>query len=913
MRLFPYFALTSLAAAEAPVFERDIAPILRSYCAGCHNDRDAEGDFSLETFAQLQKGADKGATLAPGKPEDSLLVKLLEHTAKPHMPPKDEPQVPAKELAVLKAWIAAGAPGPAADVSILKSLIVPQIGAAGEQFQPVTAAACAADGRLAVAQAGRVEIRSAAGQTQHTLTDLPGKVNALHFSPDGTRLVAASGIAGLSGEALVWTAADGKRTRSFGGARDVFYDAEFSPDGTLLAAAGYDRVIYLWNASDGTLLRSIDVHKGAIFDLAWHPSGKVLAAAGADETVKLWRVADGVRLDTLNQPQGEMRTVTFTADGSHIIAAGADKRLHLWKLVSLEVPALNPVLHSRFAHEAGICGLILLSDGTLISSADDRTLKRWSVPDLLELQSWEKQPDAVPVLAAVPGQARFFAGRMDGTSEVLSVKSTALESAAATRTAPHSPGAPPSPLTGETSEITEMEPNNAPSHAAVVKLPAEITGAISPAGDADVFRFTAQAGQPLWLEVNAARRKSKLDSRLEILHADGSPVEQVVLQATRDSWLTFRGKDGDTSDDFRVHNWAEMELNEYLYCNGEVVKLWLYPRGPDSGFRVYPGRGKRVPFFSTTAHAHALGQPCYTVTPLPAGTLPVANGLPVFRLNWENDDDSERRAGSDSALLFTAPVTGGYLARVTDVRGFGGEGFSYTLQVRSPRPDFSISIDGLNPKVSPGSGREFTVNVTRSEGFDGPVRVDLENLPAGFSASSPVVVEAGQTQALGVFFAEENAANPDKTADEAVKITARATIEGREAVRPLGSAGDIQSGPPAKVRVSILPADGAPVAANEPLRLRIHPGQTITARVRAERLDFAGRIELGGDDSGRNLPHGVFVDNIGLNGLLIVEGQTEREFQITASKIAPAGERPFYLRATADGGQASRPAVLVVE
>ena len=35
--------------------------------------------------------------------------------------------------------------------------------------------------------------------------------------------------------------------------------------------------------------------------------------------------------------------------------------------------------------------------------------------------------------------------------------------------------------------------------------------------------------------------------------------------------------------DFRLFNWEEMHLNEYLYANGEVVKLWLYPRGPDSG------------------------------------------------------------------------------------------------------------------------------------------------------------------------------------------------------------------------------------------------------------------------------------------------------------------------------------------
>ena len=38
-------------------------------------------------------------------------------------------------------------------------------------------------------------------------------------------------------------------------------------------------------------------------------------------------------------------------------------------------------------------------------------------------------------------------------------------------------------------------------------------------------------------------------------------------------------KDSDTSDDFRLQNWGEMEINEFLYAKGEVVKLWLYPRG----------------------------------------------------------------------------------------------------------------------------------------------------------------------------------------------------------------------------------------------------------------------------------------------------------------------------------------------
>ena len=56
----------------------------------------------------------------------------------------------------------------------------------------------------------------------------------------------------------------------------------------------------------------------------------------------------------------------------------------------------------------------------------------------------------------------------------------------------------------------------------------------------------------------------------------------------------------------------------------------------------------------------------------------------------------------------------------------------------------------------------------------------------------------------------------------------------------------------------------------------------------------------------------MYVDNIGLNGLLIVEGQTEREFFITAAPKVRPGVRRFHLRTTADGGQASEPVTLRV-
>jgi len=169
----------------------------------------------------------------------------------------------------------------------------------------------------------------------------------------------------------------------------------------------------------------------------------------------------------------------------------------------------------------------------------------------------------------------------------------------------------------------ELEPNDGIRRAQPVAIPSETYGRMGRPGDVDHFVFQARAGEALTLEVRAARDGSAMDSRLEVLTSAGQPVEQAVLQAVRDSWFTFRGKDSDTVDDFRLQNWAEMELDEYLYANGEVVRLWLYPRGPDSGFKVYPGEGRRQSVFGTTPLSHALNEPAYLVKAYPAGSRPI--------------------------------------------------------------------------------------------------------------------------------------------------------------------------------------------------------------------------------------------------------------------------------------------------
>ena len=89
--------------------------------------------------------------------------------------------------------------------------------------------------------------------------------------------------------------------------------------------------------------------------------------------------------------------------------------------------------------------------------------------------------------------------------------------------------------------------------------------------------------------------------------------------------------------------------------------------------------------------------------------------------------------------------------------------------------------------------------------------------------------------------------------------------------------------------------------------IAIRPGQTVSANLVIERGDNKSDISFGGDDSGRNLPHGCYVNNIGLSGLLIPAGQSVRELFITAAPWVPLQSRLFHLRAKVDGNPTTLP------
>jgi hypothetical protein len=439
--------------------------------------------------------------------------------------------------------------------------------------------------------------------------------------------------------------------------------------------------------------------------------------------------------------------------------------------------------------------------------------------------------------------------------------------------------------------------------------------------DADLFRFKAKAGDQWIIETKAARAGSPLDTKVEILDSAGQPVPRLLLRAERDSVIEFRGMTSEQRG-VRLANWEEMLLNEYVYLSGDVIKLFQQRRGPDADGQFYPENGNRFAFFDTTSRAHALGEPAYIVVPYAIGTELPNNGLPVFTLNYENDDDAQRKLGKDSRLTFVAPKNGEYLVRVTDVRGYGGDNFTYELTIRRPQPDFKVTLTPKDLTISAGSGKPFTVKAERTDNFMGPIRVDIAGLPPGLTVTSPLVIQEGLYEATGVINAAADAAPSPEQIGE-IKITATADVCGKERTKEVNRFATLKIGEKPKVLVYLEPLavtqaghgeapntspSSTPGPGSVPA-IAIAPGGTITAKLRVERNGFDDRIAF----DVANLPHGVIVDDIGLSGVLIPEKQTERTIFLRAEPWVPDQTRTFFATAQVDGNQCSLPLVIEIK
>ena len=93
-----------------------------------------------------------------------------------------------------------------------------------------------------------------------------------------------------------------------------------------------------------------------------------------------------------------------------------------------------------------------------------------------------------------------------------------------------------------------------------------------------------------------------------------------------------------------------------------------------------------------------------------------------------------------------------------------------------------------------------------------------------------------------------------------------------------------------------------------PIILTLAPGQRLPALLKIKRNGHEDLVTFFVE----NLPHGVIVDDIGLNGVLIPKGENERGIFLTAAKWVPVQDRWCYAIEQQAGKQTSQPVLLKI-
>lgn len=442
-------------------------------------------------------------------------------------------------------------------------------------------------------------------------------------------------------------------------------------------------------------------------------------------------------------------------------------------------------------------------------------------------------------------------------------------------------------VVGEGPQAEESGDNDQPANATAIANPGGVSARIERAGDVDHFKFEAREGQPVVVEVFGRRLESPIDSVIEILDSTGAPVPRAVLRRVEETFVAFRDHPS-TGRNIRLTQWANFNEGDYVLMGRELMRINELPRNPDDD-AVFWGLGNprnntgdRIAFLGTTPEHHPQGQAISKVEIHPPGSKFPPGGAAPITLFHRNDDGGPAY-GKDSHLIFNPPATGVYIVRVEDVRGLGGDGFGYHLLARPPRPDFRLSVSAENPNVARGGAAVVTVTATRMDDYDGPIDITAENLPPGISASAGRI-EPDLYSADLVISADGSAAafsSPTWTLRGRAPAGA-AGAAGGEAIEHVLDPGGSRSGfvtvtPPPDLKIAFAPE-----------KISIHPGERIEVRFKVDReKPFEGRVPL----EVRNLPWGVRVLNIGLNGVLVTENEAERTVFLIAEPWAPPTER----------------------
>ena len=185
----------------------------------------------------------------------------------------------------------------------------------------------------------------------------------------------------------------------------------FSPDGTKIITASFDRTAKIWDARTGQLLKTLP-HRDTVLRASFSPDGKTALTASFDQTAVLWDVATGAPLLTLHH-DGALWCGMFSPDGTLALTAGTDDTVSVWELPSGK---LRFRVHGG---GAGFSACAFAPDGSVIAAGDNKgTTRLWDASSGQLLHVLAGHDKIVHALQFAPDGARLVTASHDGNAIV---------------------------------------------------------------------------------------------------------------------------------------------------------------------------------------------------------------------------------------------------------------------------------------------------------------------------------------------------------------------------------------------------------------------------------------------------------------------------------------------------------------
>jgi WD40 repeat protein len=421
--------------AKKLTYDEHVLPILRDKCLSCHNQDKKSGGLVLNTYTSLMEGGGAGSAIEPGNPDESYLLKLVEHRMQPSMPPKS-PKLPAEQLATLRQWIAAGAlenAGSKAKIAnkpkydiALKSVnkgkpdVPPMPGKLGLEPVVVTPRATAITALAAspwaplVAVGGQKQILLYHSDTLDLLGVLAfpeGVPHVLKFSRNGGLLLAGGGVGAKQGKVAVYNVTTGERVFTVGDEFDTVLAADISADQSFIALGGPSKMIRIYSTKDGQLVHDIKKHTDWIYSLEFSPDGVLLATADRNGGVHVWETNSGREYLTLRGHTAAVTDLSWRIDGNVLATCSEDTTIRLWEMEN------GGQIRSWGGHGGGCQSVRFTKDGRLVSTGRDRVTKLWD-QNGAQQRPFEAFPDVGLRVAVTHDSARVIASDWTGQLKV---------------------------------------------------------------------------------------------------------------------------------------------------------------------------------------------------------------------------------------------------------------------------------------------------------------------------------------------------------------------------------------------------------------------------------------------------------------------------------------------------------------